>query len=315
MRSLLVVMVLGLWGMSLAGCSNDQAVVGGPSFSLLNVASGGGLFVAGEAGGASLVSSDGRHWVAWPGAGLQPLEALTWTGSRFAALGYAVLGGDGSFMTAANGVFTQSSSVPSSALFGRLLWDGARYLAAGESGKLLLGEGSQIQPQWREVATGVSDRITGLLWEGSRYRAVTSGGQVLTSTDGLQWAVSTVPGNPDLLAVAGDTAGHFVAVGAAGSIRYSADGAQWQAVDSGVPDILWDVIWAGDRFVAVGHEGVILESLDGLSWQRISSGVSSILTGVAWNGSLLVAVGMEGTVLYWPPGGPVRRGTIDSSRF
>lgn len=83
--------------------------------------------------------------------------------------------------------------------------------------------------------------------------------------------------------------GVYVAVGAGGLIKTSADGTTWTPRVSGTESDLWKVIYGGGAFVAVGGSQ-ILRSTDGAVWTLYQS-MSQDLYGVAWSGTQYLVVG------------------------
>jgi hypothetical protein len=122
------------------------------------------------------------------------------------------------------------------------------------------------------------------------------GAGVRTSTDGRTWSNQVSAGSNTLNAVA--FANHtFVAVGNAGSIEYSSDGAQtWNAATNpaGSELRLNAVIYGKGMFVAAGQNGLMLTSPDGIAWTQQTSGVSLNLEALAFGNSSFVAVGDNG---------------------
>lgn len=90
-------------------------------------------------------------------------------------------------------------------------------------------------------------------------------------------------------APAGEVA--WVAVGDAGTILRSPDGAAWTLSTSGESVALNAVTHGDGRFVAVGQAGVILTSLDGVDWEPASSPSSRDLFAVVRHGTRFFAVG------------------------
>lgn len=100
---------------------------------------------------------------------------------------------------------------------------------------------------------------------------------------------------------------HVWAVGAFGSIFYSADaGRTWVAQDSSVQEALFDVAFASpDHGIVVGQSGVILRTADGgASWVRADGVVSKHLFDIAMiDAGRAWAVGDWGVLLYTNDGG------------
>ena len=67
----------------------------------------------------------------------------------------------------------------------------------------------------------------------------------------------------------------------------------WTSQLSGLPHTLFDVVWNGTVFITVGERGVILTSADGINWQAIESGTDANLYAVATDGPFVIAVGFE----------------------
>ena len=71
----------------------------------------------------------------------------------------------------------------------------------------------------------------------------------------------------------------------------------WTLRYSGIPYVLYDVVWDGSVFIAVGGGGAILTSADGILWAEADTPTDANLYSVDFNGSDIFAVGDEGTVL------------------
>jgi photosystem II stability/assembly factor-like uncharacterized protein len=121
-------------------------------------------------------------------------------------------------------------------------------------------------------------------------------GTILYSRDGKRWDPATTPTARDLAAAAVDSKrNHWVAVGAAGEIIRSTDGAQtWQqAAAVGTEDlrvVLFDPNHAA--WVAAGTAGSLLRSTDGgVTWKKLETGVANEFQALAReprSGALLV---------------------------
>lgn len=124
---------------------------------------------------------------------------------------------------------------------------------------------------------------------------------------GTEWSAETSGTSKILLDVASSSS-RFVAIGESGTILVSNDGAEWEVIESGVPEAFNDVIFTGlNQFVTVGENGFVITSQNGSSWTPRDSGTSATLNGVIWGvgGSpdpILVVVGSGGTVITSPDG-------------
>lgn len=121
------------------------------------------------------------------------------------------------------------------------------------------------------------------------------------------WTERANPKNFELLAVANDGAGLFVAAGVHdGTDMYavtSPDGTTWtERVIAAAAGQVNSIVWTGTNFVAVGQDGggapLIWTSPDGITWTSRTPGATSAgrLTSVAYNGRAVIAVGNEGEI-------------------
>jgi hypothetical protein len=121
--------------------------------------------------------------------------------------------------------------------------------------------------------------------------------------DGVTWTPRTPPAAPT-----GAPAGwrvrkayalgaQLVAVGSAGALATSPDGADWTARATGVTATLRGAAASPATIVVVGDGGTILTSPDGVAWTPRASGTTFPLRRVAWTGSEFLAVGSTGRLL------------------
>ncbi len=94
----------------------------------------------------------------------------------------------------------------------------------------------------------------------------------------------------------------FVAVGDAGTIVTSVDGAAWSLSASGTSRSLRGVAFGGGMFVAVGEVGTVLVSSDGLDWTARDSRTTNDLYAATFGQDLFVVVGAHGTIATSPDG-------------
>jgi hypothetical protein len=146
------------------------------------------------------------------------------------------------------------------------------------------------------------------------------------------WQV--VAGNPGFqLADVTWAAEHWVAVGWAGSILTSTDGASWQRVAPLGPEYVYAVTWGAPGFLALGNDhnesdgtSVILTSSDGAHWTRHDSPPDTHLGAAAWGAGEYVSISGSGFFasrdgLAWTatrapePGVWVSKPIFDGARF
>jgi hypothetical protein len=73
--------------------------------------------------------------------------------------------------------------------------------------------------------------------------------------------------------------GTFVAVGEAGEIQTTMDGANWTRCNSGTIAALAGITATGNLFVVAGEMGTIIASTDGRSWVRRESAITDGIRG------------------------------------
>lgn len=300
----------------LLSCSGqeEEGRVGGPSLGLLRVIFAGDRFVAGEAGGAMLVSADGKAWSAVQTSPRQPVRALAWDGTRLLALGHGIVGRD-VVLESTDGRAWRQRFLDRYEEFTDMVWTGSRFVAVGDQGAILLSDNAI--DWWLATPGPVRDAfLTDLDLQNGRLLAVGWGGWVLSSDDdGESWSGQQLADQSALLEGVVSNGSRTVAVGFDGVIFVSDDGANWREVNSGTRQHLLGVAWGGERFVAVGFEGTIIESTDGLNWSPLASGTRRILTSVAWGNGRFAVVGRQSAVIAYAVGGVPVQGRIDAGNL
>jgi hypothetical protein len=238
-----------------------------------------------------------------------PLDLISRPEGGLLAVGFDGTGNDPrAWLTDDEATWAEATGVPAAPddavwHFGRVVWSGTRYVAAGEVGvrdSEVFHSGiwtSQDGNAWQKVADldGILlDLIAGgpgLLAVGTRYGDSHYNGAVAwSSVDGVTWTeAAEIPGGEDA-AIADVVAfdGGFVAVGGRGdelaqldaAVWRSADGVQWSAVDldaSPSHQSFSGVAVVDGRLVATASVQVqppalwsaaIWSSADGTSWSR-----------------------------------------------
>src|SRR5512141_1424827 len=155
------------------------------------------------------------------------------------------------------------------------------------------------------------NRLNGAVHGPAGFVAVGSAGTVLTSKDGASWT----PRFPDTRAELFDVAWNdslFAAIGAGGAAFTSPDGVFWAKHSTSSAATLSHLAWNGTLFAAVGEAGTILTSADGSAWTARASGTDQALHDIAWNGARFVAVGELGTILVSSDGVVWLRSSFDT---
>jgi len=133
-----------------------------------------------------------------------------------------------------------------------------------------------------------ADTLRGVTFGDGQFVAVGDAGTVLTSADGATWIRRHQPSNTTLSAVAYGD-GQFIAVG--GAILASADGETWVPREPGTTALaLSSIAYGVGRFVAVGTNGVILTSADGVTWGTQTM-TNNSLSSIAFGSGRFVTVG------------------------
>lgn len=161
------------------------------------------------------------------------------------------------------------------------------------------------------VTAEVAKPVRAIVDDGQRFVAVGDGGQVWGSTNGVAWnSLATVAGGPTLTSVA-HGAGTYVAVGPAGTLATSPDGASWTLAAPTGDDGLYNfatVLYDGKQFVRVGaihnfpsdgraiSDGIVQTSVDGLQWTT-QGGSPDFWCGLAFHDGEYVLLTTDGRLL------------------
>lgn len=193
---------------------------------------------------------------------------------------------------------------------------GQVFVAVGDQGALYTSpDFSATNPaQWTAVSQPAGQRNLQAALYGCdisyqcNYLVVGAQGTILRSTDAYasSWTQPASPSGNDLLALASNGLGAYMAVGRGGTILVSTDGQTWTARSSGTAQDLLAVTYGDGRWIAVGRAGTVLSSQDTLTWTALASGSSEDLHGITAVSSvddqaipvvMFVAVGDHGQLL------------------
>ena len=230
----------------------------------------GGLWFAGNAG--TVLSRDDNG--AWHRQELERpvnLQGVAWGNGRVVAVG-----NQGWVFTNA-GQGWSAVQLPVSEYAGKLIgvnYQEGAFWITGEMGVIFRGDG---QGDWHSLSldtdVGLNDIARaddGRLWIAAEF------GNLFYSDDqGRTWQRRELGG--ETLQAITFRGPRGVAVGNQGRIYLTEDtGANWQPVDSGTREHLYDVVHNGRRWLAVGAGGVLLASEHGRHWETLTpSGFSN----------------------------------------
>lgn len=224
----------------------------------------GNRFLALESNRTLLTSKDGRLFSSQRTTGADHCShVVIWSGVK-----YVALGSEG--MTCSSPDALDWTEHPSgvSDLLVSIVWTGSQFYALGESGSVVSSPDAVTWTIRRGRTAGANFKA--LAYSGSRFVAV-GGDSALTSIDGTTWNVDTrfVP----LSDIAWSKAlGVFAAVDLGTTIYTTPDGVTWTSHGSPLGGWLSAITWAGDRFIAVGSAGAVVSSRDGAHWVAESQG-------------------------------------------
>jgi len=297
--------------------------------ALRALACGGGTCVAVGLGVFS--STDGLSWTPRAEGVVANLQAVTWTGNRFVAVGR----GAAPIMTSPDGIDWAAIQLPAGTELDVVAASGGVTVIAGY--RFLSGESVVLRSEdgatWIPTALPGSGWVSAIVWAGDRFLAIGEDNRVLASPDGASWSeVGQLPWtsrrrlawNGSLLLAFWD------------GVWTSPDGVVWTeripSQETSSYDIPWSAVWTGQKWVvngtftsadgvswkdwrfsllavatsgetavAAGGDGVILSSNNGVDWVRRQSPTAAALNSVTWTGERFVVAG-ERTVLASPDG-------------
>lgn len=188
-----------------------------------------------------------------------------------------------------------------------LVFNGAAICAVGLSGCIFSAPTSQAPQMTKKNSLTVKD-INAICYSGSLYLAVGNGGIAYTSSDGIDWAITSIPAKSNLYGCAYG-AGKFVMVGESFDgdhstlIFTSSDGTTWNAITFPIGINFYGLAFVNNLFIALGDSKrygdatAIVTSSDAVTWtQRAPSEIASIvMRSAAYGAGLYVAVGDDGT--------------------
>lgn len=224
----------------------------------------------------------------------------------YSTLGFVAVGANGTIVYSADATtWTTQTSGTTANLYGLTSIGTGGFVAVGAAGTIV---NSASGTSWILAGTPVTPNdLYAATFGNNKYVAVGANGTILTSTDTVTWTAATSGTSRDLRGVAFAALPSetpitsstiytyvFVAVGPAGTVLTSNDGATWTTRPPISTNDLTAVVYGG-QFVAVSKGGGIFTSPDGITWQARTSGTTNDLAAVARTLSGYTAVGAAGT--------------------
>ena len=154
---------------------------------------------------------------------------------------------------------------------------------------------------WTVQTSGTGAALRSVTYGAGLFGAVGDAGTILTSTDGATWTARDSGTSAPLYGIAYG-AGTWIAVGDAGAILTSSNAVSWTGRTETTSAPLRGVAFGNGAFVAVGDGGTIQTFIDGVGWIAITSPMPTALNHVTYANGLFVAVGAGGTIVTSPDG-------------
>lgn len=246
-----------------------------------------GMFVAVGEEGEIGTSDNGNTWVERSSGVTATLRSVVFGNGRWLAASR-----DGVLVSSPDGInWTQISNSAGNTLRDMTQAKGA-YVAVGDKGRILTSADGK---RWTGQSFSANP-LKAVAFGADRF--VAAGGRwIVASWDGLNWSSEAVLPEASEVNDLTFANGVFLAVGDAGKIWTSPDGAVWTERTSGVGERLVSVAFNAGEFLAVGDKSTILASTDAANWTLRANPTSSELTGVVHGHAGYVATGQDGLIL------------------
>jgi hypothetical protein len=263
------------------------------------------LAVAVGDNGAIYTSAAGTNWSRVTGLPFTAwLRAAAWARDTFVAVG------EGGFVTTSNdGQTWRVRASGTTRDLNRVVWDGARFLAAGAAGTVLFSANSGVSWIALTPALGVTNAVTALAVGGDRLLAAGDGllrSRPLAAGTWTDELAAARPAPPWGYLAAVWNGAAWLAAGRTGMLveGVRTDGVTaWTELGEGPRLWLWDVARFPDTYVAVGDRAAVLTSGSGVAWAVEAPPpalTNRIFLGVGGRTNLAVAVGTGGALMISP---------------
>jgi len=225
-------------------------------------------FIALGTDGSILTSPDGNTWTSAAsipsgGAAGPRMNSIAF-GTVSGATIYVAVGDSGNIFTSADLATWTTVSAAGDDLY-NVSFLNDTFVATGASGTLLTSPDASM---WTPQISNTPNALRGVTYgtgtatgASAQYVVVGDSGTIVTSTNGMDWGVTTLPGFPNLRAIGFGS--RFVAVGqeatiGQGSVAYSDDASNWPLASfppgSPTPDLA-SIIFTPGMYLAVGLSG------------------------------------------------------------
>lgn len=257
---------------------------------------------SGVNGSTILTSPDGINWTTRTNPGSQPLNAISWSGTQFVAVGGTPGMGSSLILTSPDGTNWVTRTSSTFSYLESITYLNNLYICGDEAGNI---QTSSDGITWTIKHNSTQGAVLDFAGSGNIVIGSYAGGWIASSSNGINWTgQSTITTTKSLYGIVW-TGNQFVACtaqgGTGGGIITSINsGATWISQTVPVNNDLWDIAWTGNQLVAVGNSGIILTSSDSVNWvskTNPATGTTLLLSGVAYGQGKLITVGSNGTIL------------------
>ena len=219
---------------------------------------GNGKFVAVTKGGYSLTSTDAFSWTV-SAQSTESFTAITFGNGVFVATNDV-----GDAFTSVDGTAWKAVSVKAHTKIHSITYGNGQFVIVGEKGLVATSPSGLV---WTDRSVSDLYELFSVTFALNKFVAVGSAiyaGAIITSSDAVTWSQNQTTSTSTLYGVsANDTT--FIAVGAAGSILTSTDGAQWAKAESVGIDLNC-VTFGGGKTVIAGEANYTLSSTTSANW-------------------------------------------------
>jgi hypothetical protein len=209
------------------------------------------------------------------------------------------------------------------------LWDDSAgaYRIAGDDGMMVESSYTNRDYAWSLQYPSPRDWLWQVTLAGDLYVAVGDNARIMTSQNGVDWAIEAIPltnsvagsatntvffcvdGNTNLLLAAGNKGSLITSPsiltpvlvtnldGSVFTNYINSQGLVWFAQQAPTTNDLSGVCAFGTNFLLVGANGTALLSSDGANWSKVSVPTTNYLSGLTASTNLLVATGDQGVIL------------------